>query len=96
MFAFFFFLLIRTVVMPVAAIFFLKNSVGLDYEVAFVGVCIVYSLLTIPLAIWHLLKVVPNLALIRLKRSLRLVAEVVIEVLSLAGLWAAFMLTFHA
>lgn len=82
--------------MPVAAIFFLKNSAGFDYQVAFLGVCIVYSILTIPLAIWHLIKIVPNLALIRLKRSARLVAEVLIEMLSLAGLWVAFLLTFHS
>ncbi len=89
MFIRFFFLLLRVVGLPLAALYLISQSwIGL--EVGFLGVNIVMSVMTIPIIIWDLIKIVPNLALLRTKNVLLLLMEVIIQVVALVCYWLVY------
>jgi hypothetical protein len=95
MFAFFFNLLIRTIGIPVVAIWLLGNSNILTPQGAFLAVCIVDTIITVPLAIWHGVKVLPNLALIRGKRVVELIIEIVFEIVCVIGIWLVYLSLYN-
>ncbi len=90
MFGFLFNLLLRTVGIPLVAILVLGNT-----KEAFLAVAIVNTILTLPLAIWHAFKVLPNLALIRGKRVLQLVLEVIVEIVCMIGFWLVYVAQYN-
>lgn len=84
-----FFLLLRTVGLPIAAIFIISRTwIGL--EVGFLGVNVVLTIMTIPMLLWDIVKVVPNLALLRTSRVMWLLVEIVIQIVALLGFWIAY------
>ncbi len=75
--------------LPLAALYLISQSwIGL--EVGFLGVNIVMSVMTIPIIIWDLIKIVPNLALLRTKNVLLLLMEVIIQVVALVCYWLVY------
>lgn len=72
----------------------IANSSEIPDQYIFIAVAVAYSVLTVGLAFWHLLKIIPNLALIKLGRSAYLLLEVIIEILSIVGLWAGYAYIF--
>lgn len=91
MFAHIFNVLIRVVALPVIAIWTLVNVMGVGDQAALLGVAIVLTIITIPLTLWHLIKVVPNLALFRTMRVLKLILEVIIEVAAVITYWVIYI-----
>ncbi len=85
----FFFLLLRTIGLPIAAIFIISRTwIGL--EVGFLGVNVVLTIMTIPLLLWDVIKIVPNLALLRTRKVMWLLIEIVIQVVALLVFWIAY------
>jgi len=85
----FFFLLLRTIGLPIAAIFIISRTwIGL--EVGFLGVNVVLTIMTVPLLLWDVIKIVPNLALLRTSKVMWLLVEIVIQVVALLGFWIAY------
>lgn len=76
--------------LPWGAVLFLVNTSSISDQIVFLGVIIVYTVLTIPLVIWHLIKLLPNLALIKFKRCLQLCIQILVEILSVVSLWVGF------
>lgn len=84
-----FFLLLRTIGLPIAAIFIISRTwIGL--EVGFLGVNVVLTIMTVPLLLWDVIKIVPNLALLRTSKVMWLLVEIVIQVVALLGFWIAY------
>ncbi len=93
MFTNIFYAIIRVFVVPAGAIYVLSNT-PIGYQMGFLGVNLVLTLLIIPLIIWQIIKIVPNLALIRTKKVLKLAVEIVIEIIALIAFWAIYASVF--
>ncbi|MBL8014960.1 MAG: hypothetical protein JNK26_02120 [Candidatus Doudnabacteria bacterium] len=94
MFSKLFYLLLRTILLPWGTIWLITNSSDISDQVIFIAVAVAYSVLTVFMVLWHALKIIPNLALIRLGKSAYLLLEVVIEILSIVALWIGYVITF--
>jgi hypothetical protein len=55
---------------------------------------IVYSIVTIPVIFWHLIKILPNIALLRGEHVIKAILEVIVEIGSLGGFWAVYIHMF--
>ncbi len=94
MFVFLFFLLVRVVVVPWGTYFMLSETTQIADQLLLLGVAGVYTILTVPMIAWQVIKFVPNLALIRMKRSFRLLISICIEILAGLAIWAIYAVTY--
>lgn len=85
-------LLVRCIAIPLIFILVIVTRYSVESSVAVLAVNVVYTLLTIPLLIWQLIKVFPNLLLLRVNKSAYLAFEILIGLLSLIGWWVAYAL----
>ena len=84
-----FFCLIRVFIVPAAAILALSNSF-MGPQVAFLGVNIVNSILTVPMMVFHLFEIIPNLAFLRTHHIVKLLISIILELIGLVGFWVFY------
>jgi hypothetical protein len=93
MFVNIFFTLIRIFVVPAGAILVLSNTF-VGYQMGFLGVCIILTVLVIPTVIWQTIKILPNLALIRTKEVAKLAVDIVLEIVAMIAFWVVYLSIF--
>ena len=84
-----FFTLVRVFVVPLAAMFALSHSF-VGPQVAFLGVNIVNSVLTVPLVVFHTFEIIPNLAFLRTHHIVKLLISIALEIGGLIGFWVVY------
>lgn len=89
MFLHLFFVLIRVLGVPVATIWLLSRTF-LGLQGAYLGVIIVFSVLTIVQFGWHFFMLFPNLALIRTSKVLKILIEMFLEITALITYWVVY------
>lgn len=95
MFNIIFWALFRHVGVPVILLVVFWDQFG-NPEVTFAVVNVILTFSTAIAVIWHLIKLIPNLALLRKKKLTSLVVELVIEIGAVIGFWFVFWLRFYA
>lgn len=93
MFIHVFILAVRHYLVPAAAIWVLQTTF-MGYQGAFLGVNVVLTIVTIPFTLWHIIKILPNLALIRTEAIAKLVVQILMELFSLIVFWGVYLAIF--
>jgi hypothetical protein len=88
-----FFTSIRVFLVPAAAIMAL-SSTFVGYQMGFLGVSIILTVILIPMIIWQGIKILPNLALIRTKEVLKLAIDIFLEVVAIFAFWIIYLSIF--
>jgi hypothetical protein len=89
-----FWALLKHVGIPAGIIIVSWNRFG-DARITFFIVNVVLTVTTLPLLIWQIIKLVPNLALLRAQALFLTLLEIVIEIGSVIGFWMVFAYIFR-
>lgn len=83
--------LVRVFLIPASLIGLLAQTF-IGYEQAFLGICIINTIITIPMVVVHLLKLLPTMAILRMGAVGRIIVEIILEVSFCVGFWAFYLL----
>lgn len=92
MFSVLFNLAIRALLIPILTITALQRFGWFDSKLTVLGVVGIYTIITLPLIIWQAIRILPNLALVRVNRTFMLVLTIILEVISIIGWWIYFVM----
>lgn len=85
-----FFTILRSVAIPAIAILLLRSSF-LGEQGATLAVTISLTVVNFFLILWQVIKIIPNIVLLRAAHLVKLLIEIAIEIASVIGFWIYFL-----